>query len=149
MNNYIKEFLLARSPLSDIKNTYIQALPNELYLELIKIYIYDRSHNCVSSLLNTDRANKTLSITYMKDKLMFSQHEINADYDMRKEFIKSIINGQYMYIVITNCIFAETIDNMFLVNFYQDDDITGLIRQHMMNIPMTYELFCALLVMLL
>lgn len=149
MNIYIKEFLLTRSPLSDINNTFIQSLPNELYLELIRFYIYDKDNVCLLSLLNTSQENKQLLINYMDDNLLFSQHEINADHDMRKKFINSIISKQYMHMLLTNNIFVESINNVFLVNWYQQDPSTGLFIHNIANIPMTYELFHNLLVMLL
>lgn len=149
MNLYIKEFLLARSPLSNIMNTFIQSLPTELYLELLRFYIYDKDNNPTVALLNMSQENKQLFINYMDDKLTFSQHEMNADRDMRKKFIDSMISKEYMHILLTNNIFAESINNVFLVNWYQQDPSTGLLVHNIANIPMTYELFCNLLVMLL
>lgn len=145
-NQFIKKFLLSRSPMCNISKTYIESLPIELYLELIKICMYETENKII--LHPNAHWNKTLTILFRTDdKLTFSRQDINATDEMKRNFIESIINKGYKYIIITDNMFAECIDNNFMVNYYYTDEMTGIMAHNMSQMPISYELFYALLIM--
>jgi|SRR5581483_11222088 len=162
MNTLIKDFLLSRLSV-DITNTYLKSLPQELYLELIKFYINHPQCSIIltSSEISTEGktsdangisgSSKEIFIhSFPNDIIKFSKNDIISRYDTRKEFINSIIKKkEYMYMSITEWISIEIFNSKLVCIYYEQDSTTGIINHNYSIIPISYELFNALLVMLL
>ena len=101
----LKKFLLTRFPQTICKETYLQALPMDLYLELIKYILHENEHQ----------------VTYKNNNIYFTKYYASMEkfYDDFSAFCTSVMTDTYKYktvivsaSIITKNLLESIVDNL-------------------------------------